>query len=180
MERDERVTEGLYGMFRDMLCDERGRVVWERPWVKNVIVTDCRRLLAGFLRGAPTATLSIQGLQVGAGLATWDGTGPPAPNPTQASLVDPFPFTVPAAALQKDFLAGGVVSATPTNRLQIRATLGAGVPPWPDIHHPDITLREFGLIASLDGVPVLINYRTHPAIAKDPVSTLERTIWLVF
>jgi len=41
-------------------------------------------------------------------------------------------------------------------------------------------LREFGLIASLDGVPVLINYRTHPAIAKDPVSTLERTIWLVF
>jgi len=84
MERDERVTEGLYGMFRDMLCDERGRVVWERPWVKNVIVTDCRRLLAGFLRGAPTATLSIQGLQVGAGLATWDGTGPPAPNPTQA------------------------------------------------------------------------------------------------
>jgi len=27
---------------------------------------------------------------------------------------------------------------------------------------------------------VLIDYVTHPAIAKDPVSTLTRTIWLVF
>jgi len=89
MERGESVTQGLHGMFRDVLRDERGRVVWERPWVKNVIVTDCRRLLAGFLRGAPTVPLSIQGLQVGAGLASWDATAPPAPNPTQASLVDP-------------------------------------------------------------------------------------------
>ena len=106
MERDESVTEGLYGMFRDVLRDDRGRVIWERPWIKNVIVTDCRRLLAGFLRGAPTVSLSIQGLQVGVGLASWDAAGPPAPNPTQVALVDPFPFTVPAAALQKDFLAG--------------------------------------------------------------------------
>jgi len=180
MEREETVKEGLYGMYRDVLRDERGRVVWEGACVKNVIVTDCRRLLAGFLRSAPTVSLGIQGLQVGAGLASWDGTGPPAPNATQVSLVDPFPFTVPAAALQKDFIVGGVVSATPTNRLQIRATLGAGVPPWPDANHADITLREFGLIASLDGATVLINYRTHPAIPKDPVSTLERTIWLVF
>ena len=28
--------------------------------------------------------------------------------------------------------------------------------------------------------PPLINYVTHPAIVKDPTSTLERTIWLVF
>ena len=27
---------------------------------------------------------------------------------------------------------------------------------------------------------VSINYVTHPAIVKDPTSTLERTIWLVF
>ena len=180
MDRGERVTEGLHGMFRDVLRDQRGRVVWERPWVKNVIVTDCRRLLAGFLRAAPTVTIGIQGLQVGAGLASWDGTGPPAPNATQASLVDPFPYMVPPGAIQKDFLIGGVVSATPTNRLQIRATLGANMPPWPDANHPDSTVREFGLVASLDGAPVLINYRTHPAIPKDPVSTLERTIWLVF
>jgi hypothetical protein len=167
-------------MFRDVLRDARGRVVWATPWVKNAIVTDCRRLLAGFVRGAPTVTLGIQGLQVGAGLASWDATGPPPASPAQVSLVDPFPFTVPGASLQLDFLAGSVVSATPTNRLQVRATLGPGVPPWPDGNHADITLREFGLQAQLDGSPVLINYRPHPAIPKDPVSTLERTIWLVF
>jgi hypothetical protein len=54
------------------------------------------------------------------------------------------------------------------------------VPNWPDANHPTSTLREFGLAAQLNGVTVLINYRTHPAIAKDPASTLERTVWLVF
>jgi hypothetical protein len=52
------------------------------------------------------------------------------------------------------------------------------VPPPP--YHSAPTLREFGLVATLNGSEVLLNYRTHPAIAKDPVSTLDRTIWLVF
>jgi hypothetical protein len=180
MDQPENVLYGLYGMYRDVLRDAGGRMIRETPWVKNAIVTDCRRLLAGFLRGAPTMTLGIQGLQVGAGLASWDAVPPPAPSPAQVALVDPFPFTVSGASLQMDFLVGNVVSAAPTNRLQVRAILGPGVPPWPDGTHADATLREFGLRAQLDGAPVLINYRTHPAIPKDPVSTLERTIWLVF
>lgn len=175
MATSETVTEGLHGMFRDVLRDAGGRVTWDSGWQKNVIVTDCRRLLAGFMRGAP-ASAGIQGLQVGRGDPNWDVTGPPAPVDTQAALVDAAPFTVPRAQLQVDFLAGAAVSGAPTNRLQIVATLGPGVPPW----LPAPTLREFGLVAQLAGGNVLINYRTHPAIAKDPVSTLERTIWLVF
>lgn len=66
------------------------------------------------------------------------------------------------------------------NRVQIEATLGPDVPPWPDADHASGNLREFGLVATLDGGPVLINYVTHPLIAKDPASTLERTIWIVF
>jgi hypothetical protein len=54
------------------------------------------------------------------------------------------------------------------------------MPPWPDANHPTSTLREFGLVASLGGSDVLVNYRIHTAIAKDPTSSLVRTIWLVF
>lgn len=177
----ERVTRSLHGMFRDVLRDAAGRVTWESDWVKNVIVSDCRRLLAGFMRGAPTGATGIQGLRVGAGLALWDAPpGPPVPSPGQVALVDPNPFTVPMASISMSYLAGAAISATPTDRLQIFATLGPGVPPWPDGTHSSSTLREFGLVAQLDGVPVLINYRAHAAIPKDPFSTLERTIWLTF
>lgn len=182
MQKAEDVTSHLHGMYRDVLRDARGRVLWDRGWQKNAIVIDCRRLLASFMRGAPAAA-GIQGLFVGAGLPAWDSPpGPPAPSANQAALVDPDRFLVPAGDLQLDFLdpATGAVSAGVTNRLQIVATLGPGVPPWPNAAHPTITLREFGLRATLAGADRLVNYVTHPAIVKDPTSTLERTLWLVF
>jgi hypothetical protein len=182
MESDvERPLSSLYGMYRDVLRDRNGRVIWDSGWTKNAIVEDCRRLLSAFMRGAPIGSAGIQGLQVGAGSAAWDlAPSPPPPSPSQTALVDPNPFLMPRIDLQFDFLSGPVVSAAPTNRLQIGATFGPGVPPWPDGTHSSATLREFGLVADLDGSPVLINYRTHPAIPKDPASTLERTIWLTF
>ena len=175
----ENVGSGLRGSYRDVLRDAGGAVVWDRGWRSNTIVGDCRRLLATFMRGAP-GSAGVLGLQVGAGSAAWDATGPPAPPAGQTALVDPSPFTVPPADLQIDFLDAGVISATPTSRIQIEATLGPGTPPWPDGGHPTGNLREFGLVGDLDGTPVLINYVTHPVIAKDPASTLERTIWLQF
>jgi hypothetical protein len=178
------LTVDLHGMFRDVLRDGRGGVISDSGWQKNAIVADYRRLLAGFLHGAPTGVQGIQGLQVGAGLAAWDQPpGPPPASSRQEALVDANPFTVERDNLQMNYLVGDAVSGSPTNRLQIIATLGPGVPPWPErpeVIHPTSTLREFGLIAKLDEAPVLINYRTHPAIIKDPASTLERTIWLVF
>lgn len=177
MPNSEIVTVNLRGMYRDVLRDARGRVAWDSGWQKNAIATDCRRLLAGFMLGQSN-TLGIQGLQVGAGLDTWDSAGSPSPSSGQTALVDPHPHTVPT--LQIDYLQNGTVTSSPTSRLQIAATLGPGVPPWPDANHPTSTLREFGLVGQLDGATVLINYVTHPAIAKDAASTLERTIWLVF
>lgn len=165
---------GLRGMFRDTLRDERGRVVWRRDWQKNVIVADARRLLAGLLRGAPS-TLGIKGLRVGSGNPSWDSTGPPAPSPTQAALVAPVHTLGVGPDLRIDYLdSAGNPSVSPTNRLQIFGTFQANVPPG-----GPHTLREFGLVATLNGTDVLINYRTHEAIAKDPTSKLERTIWLV-
>jgi hypothetical protein len=170
------------GLYRDVLRNASGRLSWESPWRRNVIVDDCRRLLASFMHGAPPAAGGIAGLRVGAGLAAWDITPPPSPPSTVTQLADPQPFAVPPANLAINYLelATDVVSATPTSRIQVVATLGPGVPPWPDANHATITLREFGLFGTLGGADVLVNYRIHPAIAKDPTSTLVRTIWLVF
>jgi len=178
----ESPAEGLYGQFRDVLYGPEGRLVEDRGWVRNTIVLDCRRLLAGFVRGTPTAAEAVFGLAVGAGLPAWDASGPPQPSPNQAALVDSHRHLVPRAQLQLDYInpANGTVTTTPTGTLQLKATLGPGVPAWPDGNHATSTLREFGLVARLDGSQILMNYRTHPAIAKDPASTLERTIWLVF
>ena len=180
MPKTDFVTQNLHGMYRDVVRNAQGIVTFDSRWQRNAIVADCRRLLAGFMRGVP-ATLGIQGLQVGAGLAAWDQPpGPPPAGPGQTALVDTQPFTVPPANLQIDFLQGGTATANPTDRLQVVATLGPGVPPWPDASHPTGTLREFGLFGRIAGAPVLINYVTHLPVVKDPASTLTRTIWLVF
>jgi len=175
----EKPAEGLHGMYRDILYDRGGRVVWDRGWKTNAIVGDCRKLLATFMGGTPPS-LGIQGLRVGMGLDSWDTTGTPPATASQAALVDANSFKVLPANLQIDFLDGGTVSPNPTSRLQIVATLGPHVPSWPDGNHVTSNLREFGLIGSLKGAETLINYVTHPVIVKDPLSTLTRTIWLTF
>ena len=171
--------EALHGKWQDVLRAPDGTELWRSPVKPNAIVVDCRRILAAFVAGKPS--LGIQGIQFGAGNPAWDGGPSPAATPAQTALVDPFPLMVPAANLQIDFVDGlGVVSATPTNRVQIVASLGAGVPPWPDGNHVSGSLREFGLVGQLAGAPALINYVIHPVINKDAASTLERTLWLVF
>lgn len=176
----EHPTAQLRGQYRDVLRDPGGLLVWDRGWKSNSIVGDCRRLLAAFMRGGTPAANGLLGLQVGTGLDAWDLTGPPPATPAQTALADPHPFTADISMLTIDFLDGGTVTANPTNKLQIRASLGSGVPNWPDANHPTGNLREFGLVAKLGTATVLINYVTHPVIAKDPASTLERTIWLTF
>jgi len=176
---EEHVAAEIHGVYRDVLTARDGSFVWDRGWRRNTIVQDCHRLLAGFALGG-TVSLGIQGLRVGQGSDAWDQTSPPVPNPAQVALVDPNPFLVPRASLQIDFLDGATVTATPTPRLQIKATLGPNMPSWPDANHASGNLREFGLVGQLNGKETLINYVTHPVIVKDPASTLTRTIWLVF
>jgi len=178
MHDHEQPTTHLSGAYRDVLRGPDRRVLYDSGWRKNAIVVDCRRVLASFMGGEPA--MGIQGLAFGAGSIAWDTPGPPPATATQAALVDPDPFVVPAGSLAIDFIDAGAVTLTPTQRLQIVATLGPGDPPWPNGTHVSASLREFGLRAVLAGTPVLVNYVTHPVIHKDPTSTLERTIWLVF
>lgn len=168
----------IAGRYRDILRDRDGRTIHDFGWRDNAIVLDCRRLLASFMAGK--SALGIQGLWLGSGQPSWDVGGPPPAGSGQVAPVDPAPFLVPLADLQIDFLDGGVATALPTNRLQIVATVGPGKPPWPNGAHVAASLREFGLVGQIAGAPALINYVTHPVINKDPTSTLERTLWLVF
>ncbi len=181
MLNEETPTMGLQGSYRDVLRDAAGQVTWDSGWRKNTILLGCRQLLAAFMSG-DTNVAGIQGLQVGAGLEAWDGGLPPQPPPV-GGLQDPSPYTAPKSALQFEYLdpATGQVSTGVTNRIQIVVTLGPNMPNWPgDGIHLAATLREFGLVGMLDGKPVLLNAVRHVAIAKDPVSTLVRTIQLVF
>jgi len=170
----QQAAAGLHGLYHDVLTDARGAVIWDRGWKRNAITGDCKRLLAALLKG-DAASAGIQGLLVGRGDPGWDQGATPAPQASQTKLVDPAPWLAPLAALTMDFLDGGDVAATPTNKLQIKATLGPNAPNW-----PSVSLREFGLAGKLGGATCLINCVTHPVIVKDPSSTLTRTVWLVF
>jgi hypothetical protein len=186
MLNQESPTVALEGSYRDVLCDAGGRVTWDGGWRKNLIVQGCRQLLAQMMCGQGVTAVGIQGLQVGAGSAAWDSGLPPPPTPSDTQLIDPNPFTVIASSLVFSYLdpLTGVVSLAPTNRLQIVATLGPNEPSWPDANHTTSTLREFGLVGKVgtgaSAETVLINEVRHVAIPKDAVSTLVRTIQLVF
>lgn len=167
------------GCWRDVIRDAAGAVTWDSGVRPNAIANDFRRLLAAFAGGAVPA-IGIQGLWLGQGLAAWDAAPPPQPDGSETALADPAPFLVGTGGITFTFLSGNTPSAQATNRLQVEVVVGPSMPPWPDANHPSTTLREFGLVGRLDGSAILINHVRHPAIAKDPASTLERTIWLLF
>jgi hypothetical protein len=167
----------IEGFYRDRLLDAGGREIYISGWRKNLIVTNCRVLLAGFMKN--DAALGVQSLQVGRGDPAWDATGAPAPDPGTTKLTDGSPFVIPLASLTLQYLDGSdAVSATPTNAIQITATLGPGQPT--PATSPPYPLREFALFGTLGGQPAMIDYVRHPLIQKDGAVSLERKVRLVF
>jgi hypothetical protein len=168
----------IKGIYRDRLLDAGGQLVFDSEWKSNLIVTNCRVLLAGFMSNEPTAH-GVQKLEVGEGDPAWDTTPPPAPPPTSNSLVDnsakfTIPFGDPDLTLQYLNDSDAIVPG-PTSRIEITATLG------PDKPSPDIfNLREFGLFGELNGESFMIDYVRHPVIQKSGSFTLERRIRLIF
>jgi hypothetical protein len=166
------------GIYCDRLFDPAGQLISDSGWKSNVIVINCRVLLAGFMSGEATAR-GIQSLQVGRGRPEWDVTPPPAPSPSTTKLEDPAPFIIPRAALIFQYLNNSdAVVAGPTSRIQIVATLGPNQPsPAAD---PPFPLREFGLFGELNSSPFMIDCVRHPLIEKSGAVTLERRLRLVF
>lgn len=168
---------GLKGIYRDRLWDAHKRAISDSDWRPNLIVASCRVLLAAFMKsdGAP---LGIQTLKIGRGDPAWDANAT-LPDPSITALVDQSPYTIPRAKLTLRYLdSSGQVSTTPTNRLEVIATLGQNEPPsGSDAPYP---LREFGLFGQMNKGDYMIDYIRHPLIEKDQVVTLERRIQLFF
>jgi hypothetical protein len=161
------------GYYHDRLVMSNS--VIDRGWTSNLIVDQCRALLAGFMRG-DTAE-GIRRLLIGRGDAAWDDAPPPAPPRSTEELTDPAPFEIALAPADITYLdAAGNPTGGPTNRLQLAVTLGENEPPGEDPY----PLREFGLFGRFGGTDYMINYVRHPVLMKAADATLERTIHLVF
>jgi hypothetical protein len=175
----EKIGAWMKGIYRDMLKGPDNELLFDSGWVSNTIVDSCRVLLAEFMSSDSSA--GIIHLAVGQGLAEWDASGPPAPNPaTTTALIAGHIPPIGVADLDMVYLnnADGVVVG-PTNRLQITATLAPGYPPA----LPSLTtypLREFGLFGSAGGTTYMINCIRHPVIHKDEAASLIRVIRLYF
>ena len=193
MPKTEYPTTEVHGMYRDVVTSG-AVVISDSGWKKNLILNGFRTLLASFAHGKSAApplsdALGIHEVRFGIGLPAWDAALPAA-DTTRTALTDPSPFAVPRLLpplpgmpnpnFSVTFIQGNVVSASETNVVEITATLPVGSPPWPDGGHATSTLREFGLVGRLDGMDVLLNHVAHTGIAKDPGTTLTRTIRLVF
>jgi hypothetical protein len=165
----------IKGIYRDRLLDAGGQLVFDSEWKSNLIVTNCRVLLAGFMRNEVTVR-GIRNLQVGQGLSSWDDNPPGAPPVTSNTLVDNAPFVIQVANLNLQYLNDSdAIVPGPTSRIEITATLGPNQP-VPGIYN----LREFGLFGELNGQPFMIDYVRHPVIQKSGSFTLERRIRLIF
>ncbi len=169
----------IKGIYRDLLKEANGQVLYDSGWVPNTIVERCRILLAGFMKNEPSN--GIQFLAVGRGLNAWDISGAPAPDTkTTTDLVTRFEPTIAVAELGLVYLDEGANAVGgPTNRLQVTATLPPGypVPISPLSTYP---LREFGLFGRFGGIDFMINSIRHPVIHKDAAATLIRVIQLHF
>ena len=169
----------IKGIYRDRLWAPDGRLVFDSDWRSNMVVLRGRQLLAGFMKNEPTAR-GIQVMRIGRGLASWDTVPPAAPDPkTITQLVDPAPFSVPAPSVTLTYLSDiDVPVVQVTNRLQVTAVLGPGMPtPASD---PPFPMREFGLFGQLNGTDFMIDYIRHPLIEKDGLVTMERKVRLIF
>ncbi len=172
------ISATMSGIYRDRLIGPDKRLLHDSGWVSNTIVTNCRVLLAGFMKN--DFPNGIQFMAVGQGDEAWDSTGPPAADESDTDLVNRFAPEIEVSALQIDFLnETDQPTVTPTNRLQITATLSPGYPA-PIAPLNTYPLREFGLFGRAGGADYMINYIRHPAIHKDAAATLIRVVRLFF
>lgn len=181
----EKTSYLVQGFYRDILKGPDGKIIYDSNWKRNTIMDSCRVLLARFMRFDPANGLEpsngIQYLAVGKGLPEWDTEIPPVdPASPDPDLENRYSPEIPLANLTIVYLdEANSPSITPTNRLQITATLEAGYPaPVPPLS--TYPLREFGFFGSFDGEEFMINCVRHPVIHKDAQSTLVRAVRLVF
>lgn len=167
----------IKGIYQDRIRRADG-TVRAYGWRSNIVVNQCRMLLAAFMRGQAN-TFGIEQLLIGQGDPAWDVNPPAPPARTISALVDANPVAVAVAAPNITYLsAAGTVVPGPTSILEISLDLGPGVPP--PVGTDPYPLREFALMGRIGAADFMIDYVQHPVIHKAAGDTLTRTIRLQF
>jgi hypothetical protein len=175
----------IKGIYRDILKTKDGSIIFDSGWNSNTIVTNCRILLAGFIKN--DSPIGIQHLAVGQGDEDWDDqwntASPPAPAPTTVTgLETAYDPPIPVSNMELIYLDASnnpAETGITTNRLQIKATLEPGYPA-PLSPLKTYPLREFGLFGKFGPNYYMIDCIRHQVIYKDESATLVRVIRLYF
>jgi hypothetical protein len=166
------------GKYRDQLQRANG-TAYDFGWRSNVVVNQCRQLLAAFMRGE--AATGIQFIALGRGNENWDDQAAPESDPNTDSLTDASPviISIADAAMQVDFINSlGAVIADVSQRIQVSVNLEPGS--LPIIDDEVFPLREFALFGRLGAEDYMIDYVRHPVMHIGAGDTLTRRIRLVF
>lgn len=169
----------LYGEYRDQLISTSGDVR-DFGWRSNVVVNQCRQLLAAFMKG--DAASGIQFIALGRGDMNWDSQMPEAPDRNTDALTDSTPeiINIADAAMAIDYLDNaGEVSPDLSQRIQVSITLVPGSLPIA-VGETAFPLREFALFGQMDAENFMIDYVRHPVMNIGPEDTLVRKVRLVF
>ena len=166
------------GKYRDHLVYTDGRVV-DYDWRCNVIVDQCRQLLAAFMQGQ--AASGIQRISLGRGDTSWDSLPYEAPVPSTSSLVDssPHDIAVADAEMSISFLdISGNTTSDVHSRIEVSVTIeGDSLPIGSGETFP---LREFALYGELNSNDYMIDYVRHGVIHIGQGDVLTRRVRLVF
>lgn len=169
----------LQGKYRDRLITASGDHI-DYGWRSNVIVNQCRQLLAAFMKGDPTN--GIQFIALGRGDVAWDSEMPAPPGMSTDQLTDPSPETVAITdtAMEIDYLNSvGDITTDTSHRIQVTVTLAPGSLPIA-MGETAFPLREFALFGQRDTDDFMIDYVRHPVMNIGPEDTLIRRVRLVF
>jgi hypothetical protein len=172
------MSNRLSGRYQDSLFNTQGRLLWQREWCHNRILNNCDLLLAVLLKGEA----GMRGLlywAVGQGQSNWD-TLLPNPQSTNTQLTHEV-ARLPLTPAQIHYLNdAGVISPTPTPRLEVRLDLEGSTL----VANGFQSLREFGLFGgnatTAPNSGLMINQVIHPRIDVAPGMTLSRTLQLTF
>lgn len=189
--------DAVKGLYRDVLENADGRVLYDSGWVPNTIVAGCHILLAGLIKNDPSVR-GIQYLAVGRGEEDWDQPrtheieDQPGTHETESTATDLIAQYEPTISVtDQDNQDKCKIDLTyldendkatdkPTNCLQLTAYLKPGYPAPDAAPLSTYPLREFGLFGEIKGTSCMINNVRHSVIHKDKSSTLVRTIRLYF
>lgn len=173
---DEEVSEKrMTGEVIDTLIYSDGRREQIRPMDFNLVVDSCSKLIACLIKGQSGYSGATY-WAVGSGSGSWNDASPPSPSSADAQLlVETMRKQIqPANIVFLD--ASNVVTATPTNKIQITVTFLEA--------EANGALREFAIFggnatATLNS-GIIINRKIHPIIWKTSGMKLERMLRFTF